>query len=390
MHVHLDLVGGLAGDMFLAAAIDANLVDVAGLEAGLRTLGLGDAIRIEREHTRRGAIAGTHVRFVDWDPAADADHRHLSTIEKMIAASGLADGIKARATALFRILGAAEAKIHDIPIERVHFHEVGAVDSILDFVSAAWILEHLDATWSVGPIPTGRGTIHTAHGEIPVPAPATAELLTGMHLVQRDVEAELVTPTGAAILASIQARELRPQGRLHAIGYGCGTRDPEGVSNVVRLMAIDDEARSQAWMTDEVVRVETEIDDMSPELLADIADRRLPELGAVDVTRAPVHMKKGRIGTRITVLCEEGNVDAVTTCLLRETTTLGVRIDHVSRRKLARRVESVDTPWGPIAVKAALWGDEVIRRIPEYEACRQVAEREGISITDVFEVALRS
>lgn len=388
MHVHLDLVGGLAGDMFLAAAIDANLVDVAGLEAALRTLGLGTDIRIEREHTRRGAIAGTRVWFADWDREADADHRHLSTIEKLIADSGLPEGVKTRATALFRALGAAEAKIHDIPLERVHFHEVGAVDSILDFVSAAWILEHLDATWSFGPVPMGRGIIETAHGNIPVPAPATTELLRGMDLVQRDVEAELVTPTGAAILAGLEPTPLRGDGRLKAIGYGCGTRDPGGISNVVRLMALDDEVDPRPWETDEVVRVEADIDDLSPEILADVTDRRLPALGAIDVTQTAVHMKKGRLGTRVTVLCSDDAVDAVCDCLLRETSTFGVRIERVSRRKLARRIEHVETAWGTVPVKVALWGDEVLRRTPEYEACRELAERAGVPLAQVFQAAL--
>ena len=260
MHVHLDLVGGIAGDMFLAAAIDAGLVDVVELEAGLRTLGLGAELTIRTEHTRRGAIAGTRVWFADWDPSADADHRHLSTIEQMISDSELAEGVKARAIALFNVLGAAESKIHDIPMERVHFHEVGAVDSILDFVSAAWILESLDATWSFGSVPTGRGMIETAHGTIPVPAPATAEMLAGMRLVQRDVEMELVTPTGAAILASLDATELRRDGALRGIGYGCGTRDPAALSNVVRMMAFDDTAgATTGWQTERIARVETEI-----------------------------------------------------------------------------------------------------------------------------------
>ena len=239
MHIHLDLVGGLAGDMFLAAALDAGLVDVERLTTDLRTLGLGESVRIVATHARRGAIAGTHVAFADWDPSADADHRHLSTIHEMIADSGLSDAVKARATDLFALLGASEAKIHDIPLERVHFHEVGAVDSILDFVSAAWVIEEVGATWSSSDVPAGRGSIVTAHGEIPVPAPAAADLLRGMPIAPRDVEAELVTPTGAAILRGL-APEFRARGgQLREVGYGLGTRELPGMSNVVRMMVFD-------------------------------------------------------------------------------------------------------------------------------------------------------
>ncbi len=391
MHVHLDLVGGLAGDMFLAAAIDAGVVDVDALQEGLRTLGLGHGIVIRTEHTRRGAIAGTRVWFEGWDPANDSDHRHLSTIVKMIGDSGLDQAVKDRAIQLFEVLGRAESKIHDIPMERVHFHEVGAVDSILDFVSAAWVITHLDATWSVGPIPTGRGTIKTAHGEIPVPAPATGELLKGMRLVQRDVEAELVTPTGAAIIAGLERVELRPEAVLESAGYGCGTRELGELSNVVRLLVLrDEETAPKPWDTDTVVCVETEIDDMSPELLADVAERRLPEVGAIDVSRTAVTMKKGRTAVRLTVLCAEENVDAVCECILRETTTLGVRTHVAQRRKLRRRIEGVGTPYGTVAVKVALWGDEVLRRVPEFDACVAAAKEHGVDASTVYEAALRA
>lgn len=388
MHVHLDLVGGLAGDMFLAAAIDAGVVDVPKLEAALRTLGLGDGIVIEVEQARRGAIAGTRVWFDGWDPAADSDHRHLTTIERLIGDSALPESVKTGAVALFRTLGAAESKIHGIPMERVHFHEVGAVDSILDFVSAAWIIDSLGATWSVGQIPTGRGTIVTAHGEIPVPAPATAELLSGMPLAQRDVEGELVTPTGAAILATLAPSPLREEGTLSSVGYGCGTKDFAGISNVVRMMIFQQDVATSPWIEDEIVLLETDIDDMSPEVLADVVERRLPELGALDVTRMPVHMKKGRVGVRVTVLCGRDATDGIVECLLRETSTLGVREQLVRRRKLRRRSDRVETKWGSVDVKVAMWGDETLRVTPEYESCVAIARREGVPLEDVYRAVL--
>ena len=388
MHIHLELVGGIAGDMFLAAAIDAGVVDVDALTADLRTLGLGDEITIETNHARRGAIAGTHVHFHGWDPDADADHRHLSTIHDMIAGSALSAEVKSRATALFDALGAAEAKIHAIPIEKVHFHEVGAVDSILDFVSAAWVIEHLDATWSCGEIPAGRGTIETAHGQIPVPAPATADLLRGMPIVQRDVDGELVTPTGAAILAGLGAAFEQRGGIVETVGYGLGTKDFDGVSNVLRMMIFDDDAAGTGLIGDRVVRIETEIDDMNPETLASVAEEALPAAGAIDVVRTPVHMKKGRIGTRITVLCPPDRELEVAECLLRETTTFGVRVDEVRRWTLVREVITIETPFGPIGVKFGTIGEDVVQRTPEYEDCAAAAKEYDVPVDRVWRAAL--
>ncbi|MFU8802700.1 MAG: LarC family nickel insertion protein, partial [Bradymonadaceae bacterium] len=240
MHIHLDLLGGLAGDMFLAGAIDAGLVEVAALEKALGTLGLGDNIRIVSEKVIRGAIEGTHIHFEGWDPSAEADHRHLSTILGMLDESGLSDTVRDRAKELFCVLGEAESSIHGIPLERVHFHEVGAVDSLLDFVSAAWIMETVKSSWSTSVVPMGKGTIETDHGTIPVPAPATARLLEGMKMVQRDVEAELVTPTGAAILCGLKAAPMHAPGTLSKTGYGCGTRNMKRLSNVVRFVVFDE------------------------------------------------------------------------------------------------------------------------------------------------------
>lgn len=386
MHIHLDLIGGLAGDMFLAAAIDASLIDIEDLEKNLRTLGLGDGIQVKYETVRRGALSGTHVAFSGWDPEADSDHRHLSTIEKMIAESGLSDAVKERATTMFQMLGRSEAKVHDIPMERVHFHEVGAVDSILDFVSAAYILVHTGATWSFGAIPTGSGSIETAHGTIPVPAPATADLLKGFDLVQRDVEAELVTPTGATILASLDAVK-RPSAKLDKIGYGAGTRELGELSNVVRLMVFQTEAKPR-FERDTVAQLTCEIDDMSPEILADFADRTLFELGALDVTREPVQMKKGRMGIRLAVLCEERDRDALASAILEQTTTFGLRVHSHERFKLERRAEMVRTPYGEIEVKVGLVGGEAVKRVPEFEACRAAAQEHGVSLLDVWKAAL--
>ncbi len=390
MHIHLDLLGGLAGDMFLAAAIDAGLVDVAALEADLRTVGLGTGIRVVVEKVMRGAIAGTHVRFEGWDAAAEADHRHLSTILAMLDASGLSAGVKARAKDLFVVLGHAEAEIHGMELEKVHFHEVGAVDSLLDFVSAAWIIEHVGATWSVGDVPAGRGTIETDHGTIPVPAPATAKLLEGFSVQYRDVEMEFVTPTGAAILRGLLpdgGKTGGARGVLRATGFGCGTRDMKAISNVVRMAVLDSadvgSEKSGGLEGDVVCRIATEIDDMNPEILAHV-ERVLLEAGALDVVRESVVMKKGRQGVRLTVLGEVADRDALVEIVLRQTTTFGVRVDTVERLKLGRVMGSVETRFGKVAVKKGYWGDELIKVSPEFEDCVKVAEQAGVALAEVY------
>lgn len=387
MHIHLDLVGGLAGDMFLAAALDAGLVDRERLVADLRTLGLGAQVRLEETHARRGAIAGTHVTFAGWDPEAEADHRYLSTIHRMIADSQLSAAVKVRAAELFSLLGAAEAKIHDIPLERVHFHEVGAVDSILDFVSAAWIIEEVGATWSCSAIPAGRGSIVTAHGEIPVPAPAAADLLRGMPIAPREVEAELVTPTGAAILCGLGPSFAAHGGVLSAVGYGLGTRELPGISNVVRMMVFDDVRHDFVW--DRVVRLETEIDDMSAELLAS-ADALLWEAGALDVTREAVQMKKGRLGTRLAVLVPEDQRDAVLRVLFEQTSTFGVRVQALDRATLAREIITVATAFGPIRVKVGRLGERVVQWSAEHRDCEDAARRHAVSPDVVHHAAVEA
>jgi pyridinium-3,5-bisthiocarboxylic acid mononucleotide nickel chelatase len=390
MHIHLDLLGGLAGDMFLAGAIDAGLVDVPALEQALRTLGLGQGIRIVTERVLRGAIEGTHVHFEGWDPAADADHRHLSTILKMLDDSGLTPSVRERAKLLFDALGRAEAAIHGISLERVHFHEVGAVDSLLDFVSAAYIIDSLDATWSFGAVPCGTGTIETDHGTIPVPAPATARLLEGLRVKQTDIEAELVTPTGAAILRGLGPVTEGTTGYLARTGYGCGTRNMKRLSNVVRFAVFDDGRKVHSMTeSDRVIRLTCEIDDMNPELLASV-EERLFTLGALDVVREPVLMKKGRLATRLSVLSEIHDQERLIECILRETTTFGLRTETLERVKLRRSFATVETPYGAVDVKVGYWGSQPIKAVPEFAACQKVASSAGVPVQSVYDAAVHA
>lgn len=391
-HIHLDLLGGLAGDMFLAAAIDAGLVTAEAAQEVLRKVGLGP-VEVVVKRLVRGAIEGTHVSFAGWDPRHDSDHRHLSTIQKMLRESELPPAVVERALELFDGLGRAEATVHGIELERVHFHEVGAVDSLLDFVAAAWIIEESGASWSFGEIPVGSGTIQTAHGEIPVPAPATAKLLEGLSLKFRDVEAEFVTPTGAAILAALNKRRGPREGRLHATGFGCGTRDMGSLSNVVRLVVLVQEEKAEApaegFERDQIVELRCEIDDESPEITAYVVER-LFEAGAREVVREPVYLKKGRLGTRLTVLAEPEDEGLLVDVLLVESSTFGVRREVLDRWILKREVVEVDTFYGTLRVKLGWKGDEVVKVAPEYEDCAARAREAGVPLSEVFEAARRS
>lgn len=388
MHIHMDLMGGIAGDMFLAAFIDAGLVDISHLEKQLRTLGLGSSLNIVVEKAWRGAMSAQHIKFENWDPEAESDHRHLSTILEMIRQSAFSDEVKKSASTLFTILGESEAKVHGIPLESVHFHEVGAVDSILDFLCAAWIIEHVNATWSVGDIPFGKGTIQTAHGEIPLPAPATADLLKGFDLVSKNVVGEMVTPTGAAILKMVEPSRSNLGGRLKTIGYGAGTKDIPDVSNVLRLMVFEDRGEQENTDTDIVVKLETEIDDMNPEALAHVVDEILSD-GALDVVQDSVQMKKGRVGIRLNVLCDRRDGDRFAEKILRETSSFGLRRSEIERIKLKRKIEKIETKFGTIRVKVGCWGDKPIKRSPEFDDCSQAAIKHKVPITQVYEEILR-
>ncbi len=385
-HIHLDLVGGLAGDMFLAAALDAGIVEADDAQAILRKVGLGP-VEVVTDRVVRGAIEGTLVSFRGWDPSHESDHRHLTTIREMLATSDLPQPVIHRATAMFETLGESEAAVHGIPLERVHFHEVGAVDSLLDFVAAAWIIEVADATWSFSEIPVGSGSIETAHGEIPLPAPATARLLTGLPLTYPGVSAEMVTPTGATILKTLTNHPGHRDGRLIATGFGCGTRDISPRSNVVRLMVHHRHASTTApGELQEVIQLTTEIDDQSPEELAFVAERLL-EAGALDVVREPVVMKKGRLGVRLSALCPVDAEHPLAAMIFAETSTLGIRRQTLQRWILPREIQRVSTPFGDVGVKVARKDGRVLNVSPEYEECAALSRETGVPLRDIFAAA---
>lgn len=384
--IHIEMIGGLAGDMFLAASIDAGLVNQGELEEALGLVGLGP-IQIQTEQVTRHGIKGRHLKFTGWDPSQERDHRHLSEIERMLRDSDLPSKVRERAIELFRVLGEVEADTHDIPLERVHFHEVGAIDSILDFVGAAYVIESNEARWTAGRVPTGQGMIETSHGTMPALAPATAKLLVGFELDPRGVDGELVTPTGATILRGLRVHEAAPArpGALLGGGFGAGTRDFDGFANVVRL-TIHEEVSTPGGSRDRVVRLCAEVDDEPAELLAH-AEQVLLGHGALDVTRTPVTMKKGRLGTQLAVLCRPRDRDRMVELILWHTSTFGVRVEELERFKLEREIVEVDTPWGTVRAKLGSWKGRQLKASPEYEDCARLARQVEVPLRRVYAAA---
>ena len=366
--------------MTLAALVDVG-VDLAAIQAGIDSLGLPDC-RLVTSEVRRQAFRAIGL-VVEHEP--QHAHRHLHHITEMIDGSQLTDRQKSLAKRIFTKLGEAEAKVHGTTLQKVHFHEVGAIDSIADIVGAAigWDLLGVDRIVA-SPIPTGTGFIQIAHGRCSVPAPATAELLQGIPLANCDVAAELTTPTGAAILATlVDEFGPLPAMRIEQIGYGAGQRDLTEQPNLLRLLVGETDVEAQREQVD---LIETNLDDTSGEMIGYCIER-LWEIGALDVYTASIQMKKNRPGVLLSVLCSRNDVQKVEEILLQETTTLGVRRTSVSRRILARRPHQVETAWGVVqGVIASLpCGGE--RFSPEYESCRAVAVKQRVAVLDVFQAA---
>ncbi len=370
--------------MTLGALVDAG-ADLAAIPAGLGSLGLPDCRLVAGEVKRHG-FRGLKVT-VEHQP--EHTHRHLHHIRAMIDRSSLTERAKDRARRIFQRLAEAEAKVHGSTIEKVHFHEVGAVDSIADIVGSAigFDLLGIDRIMA-SPVPTGHGLIMIAHGRCSVPAPATAELLTGIPLADCSIEAELTTPTGAAILSALaEGFGPLPPMRIARIGYGAGSRELTEQANLLRLVL--GEATDAAPGLETVWMLETQLDDTSGELIG-YCTGRLLEAGALDVYTTPIQMKKNRPGVLVSILCRPADVEPLETILLRETPTLGVRRSSLSRRALERRRHEVTTPWGPI--DGVLWqppGAEPSFS-PEFETCRRVATEWNLPLRQVIEAAQRA
>jgi uncharacterized protein (TIGR00299 family) protein len=338
------------------------------------------------EHTHGHTTAGEHAPH----PHGHT-HRGLNEIRKIISAAPISDRAKKTATSVFEALGAAEAKIHDIPVEEIHFHEVGAVDAIVDIVCAAVGAEALAVDEFVcSALNVGGGTVQCAHGTFPIPAPATLELLREAPVYSSGVQAELVTPTGAAIVKTLARRfEAFPPMQVERAGYGAGSRDFERNPNVVRLV-IGEAAKPLDKVNSETISVlEANIDDLNPQVFGYVLDRLLQE-GALDVFGVPVQMKKNRPGTLLTVLCQSADAIKLTQLIFAETTTLGVRQRQEVRQTLARRWENVRTQWGEVRIKIASMNGTITNYAPEYEDCRRIAAEHHVPLKTVMQEASRA
>lgn len=387
---YFDGFSGASGDMVLGALVDAGL-ELSRLEGELRKLPLS-GWGFSAEKTKRGALQATHVKVASTETH---HHRGLSKIESLIEEARTKNGLATRAAdnaiRIFRRLGEAEAKVHGVPLEKVHFHEVGAVDSIIDIVGAAIAFDLLDIEhFACAPLNVGGGKVKTEHGILPVPAPATVELLKGVPTYSTGIERELVTPTGAAILSTL-ATHFGPQPSMtsSAVGYGAGTAQIEEQPNVLRVV-IGEAAADSVFRWDEAITViETNLDDMNPQIYGYFAEQALAA-GALDVYATPVQMKKNRPGQLVTILCAPDAARKLVDLVFRETTTIGVRTWQAHRRILQREIVSVETPFGSVRMKLSRQNGLVLNAAPEYEDCRRIAAERGVPLKQVLAEAAAS
>jgi pyridinium-3,5-bisthiocarboxylic acid mononucleotide nickel chelatase len=324
-------------------------------------------------------------------PGHAHSHRGLKEIRQIINAAAISQSAKDRAITIFEVLGAAEAKVHNTEIEKIHFHEVGAIDAIVDIVCAAVGSESLGVDeWVCSPLNVGGGTVVCAHGTFPIPAPATLELLKKAPVYSGEIQKELVTPTGAAIV-SVLARRFSsfPTMKADKVAYGAGTRNFKGFPNVLRLTVGETaEQHESPFPVEEISVLEANVDDMTPQVFGYAMERVLQE-GALDVYATPVQMKKGRPGMLLTVLCRTEDSQRLTKLILTETTTLGVRMRRESRAALARRHVSVTTQWGDVRMKLANLNGSISNYAPEYEDCRRIATEHNVPLKTVMQEAIK-
>ena len=378
---YFDCFSGISGDMTMGALVDAG-VSIDALRKELAKLNLS-GYEITAEKVLRSGLSATkvHVKLDDKPQSA----RHLADIRKIIEASNLSGTIKQKSIRIFERLAEAEAKVHGTTPDKVHFHEVGAVDAIVDIVGSIIGLEMLGVTTIAGSsINLGSGSIKTAHGMLPVPAPATVELLKGIPCYGSSVSFELTTPTGAVILSTLSSSfGPMPQMSVTHTAYGAGNKEIPGQPNVLRLM-IGEPAPS--YEEDTSIIIETNIDDMNPQVYEHVIDK-LMQQGAHDAYLTPIIMKKGRPAILLSVLTDAVKESAVLDTIFRETTSIGVRIREVGRKKLTRELQVVDTVYGKIRVKVSKRGEEILTVTPEYEDCRKIADEKQVPLKQVMEEA---
>ena len=423
--LYLDIFSGISGDMFLGAMVDLG-VDFDALEAELKKLKLEgytlsanrrqkcaiDGVKFDvhladggegdhshshsHDHSHEHSHSHDHEHSHEHSHGSDDGHGHsrnFAQISEMIHKSTLSDWVKQKSVAVFQRVANAEGKIHGMPPFEVHFHEVGAVDSIVDIVGGCIALELLGKPRvRSGPVIEGTGFIMCAHGRFPIPAPATLNILAerGVAITQCEEPNELITPTGAALIAEF-AEDFGPMQNLtpEKVAFGLGTRDCETRPNVLRAV-LGKETTSTGgndWETDTISVLETNLDDISSEVLGDFVERAL-KAGALDVVHTPIQMKKNRPGVQLSVLCAEGDADKFSEMILRETSAFGVRRTLTERRKLQRETKTVTTPHGEVTVKLGLLNGEVVQVAPEYESCRAIAAQADVPLKAVYDAAV--
>jgi uncharacterized protein (TIGR00299 family) protein len=379
--LYFDCFAGASGDMILGAAVAAG-VDPNHLREQLSLLPVS-GFSLDVETVNRAGLSATYARV---ETAHEHSHRSLTDIKQIIHGSDLADVVKQRAVQIFTRLAEAEARVHNEPVDHVHFHEVGALDAIVDVVGAAICFDALKIERFVcSPLHVGSGMVKMAHGHFPIPPPAVAELLKGVPFYATEIKGELLTPTGAAIITTVCTEYGPiPQMTSEATGYGAGTREYPDFPNVLRVILGETEAHGatdeRLWM------LETNLDDASPQIIGHVMDRVLA-LGALDCFFTPVQMKKNRPGVLLSVLCATGEKEAVMKLLFTETTTLGVRSYEVTRQALPRSVVRVETQYGPIDVKVAHLDGRVVNEMPEFEQCKQAAAKANVPLKIVEDAA---
>jgi uncharacterized protein (TIGR00299 family) protein len=382
---YLDCSSGVSGDMMLAVLVDVGVpLDV--LNAAIRSLGL-PGCNVRTEEVKKD---GFRARQITVDYEHEHVHRHLHQILAMVEGGQISDRAKKIATHIFTRLAEAEAKVHGIAVEKVHFHEVGAADSIADIVGTAVAWDFFgDPRLIVSPVPTGSGKIRIAHGECSIPAPATAELLRGVPLAATVSEGELTTPTGAAIVTALAAGfGPLPAMKIDQIGYGCGHKEFAHRPNIMRLL-VGEAVEAHSAESDRICVLETNLDDTPGEIVGYCIER-LWQRGALDVFTTAIQMKKNRPGVMLTVLCPPADVSAFEEILIRETSTLGVRRSTIARTKLQRKPHRVTTPWGEVDGKLSWSQNHPPRFAPEYESCRRIAQEKDIPLCDVYQAAVQA
>lgn len=383
--LYFDCFSGVSGNMILGALVSAG-IDAGALEAQLRKLNLPE-FKFSVDRVMRSGISAVHISVEAPD---EKKHRHLPEIEKIIDSSDLSHRVRERAKAIFRRLALAEASVHNVPVEKIHFHEVGALDAIVDIVGASIAIEMLAPDRIIASaINVGSGSVHIDHGYFPVPPPAVAELAREMPIYSDGPTAELATPTGMAIIATLtNSYGVLPKLTLESIGYGAGTRDFKGFPNVLRVMLGNAAAAETHENIENLILLESNIDDLSPQALGLIMDKAL-EAGALDCWFTAVQMKKNRPAVAVSILARASDEVKLRDLLYRETTTIGIRRTVVERHSLARKVREVQTEFGPIRVKMAALRGEIVNIHPEFEDVRRASVSSGADFAEISEAAIR-